>query len=210
MMIRECAHDACGKTFEAKRADARFCSASCRAAASRVRRAGIEPRSGPTSEPDQARDPERAEASADDTRLAVLEERVMDLEGDVEAAEAERDGLRALRARLEAAVAQATTVVDEARGLTESVARATVTPVQKELAKVRAEAVPRTEVAELRAVVERIERRLAAMEERLETAPAPEDRLDDLEQAVIKLARRVGRLRDEFDVLVQAIANASP
>jgi uncharacterized coiled-coil protein SlyX len=37
-MMRECAHEACGETFEAKRADARFCSASCRAAASRMRR----------------------------------------------------------------------------------------------------------------------------------------------------------------------------
>lgn len=206
-MMRECAHETCGTVFEAKRADARFCSGSCRAAASRARRAVVGPGSGPTPEPDQAREPDREEAAIDDTRLRALEERVMDLEGDVEAAEAERDGLRALRGRLEAAVAQATSVVHDVRGLADSAARAAVAPVQKELAKVRAEAVPRTEVAELRAVVERVEHRLAAMEERIETAPAPEDRLDEVEQAVIKLARRVGRLRDEFDLLVRAIAS---
>ena len=41
-MMKECAHQPCGQPFEAKRSDARFCSASCRAAASRARRQGVE------------------------------------------------------------------------------------------------------------------------------------------------------------------------
>lgn len=51
---------------------------------------------------------------AGNERLRALEGRVMDLKKDVEAAEAERDGLRRLGARLEPAVAQAKAVVDKA------------------------------------------------------------------------------------------------
>lgn len=193
-MIRECAHEACRKPFEAKRADARFCGAGCRAAASRARRAagGVEVATG------------RSETGPDDVRLRGLEERVMDLAGDVEAAEAERDGLRALRGRLESAVTRAVTV-EEVRGIAEAAAKAAVAPVRKELEKVRAGAVTREEVAGLLEAVERVERRLAAMEERIEAEPMPEERLSEVEKAVITLARRVGRLRGEFDVLVRAL-----
>jgi len=38
-MIRSCVLETCRNTFQAKRSDARYCSASCRAAASRLRRA---------------------------------------------------------------------------------------------------------------------------------------------------------------------------
>ena len=88
-MIRECAHEACGQRFEAKRADARFCSAGCRAAASRARRAGVGPGSGPTSgrRPEGGTgDPEVGPPDGGD-RLRALEEKVMDLEADVEAGE---------------------------------------------------------------------------------------------------------------------------
>lgn len=80
--MRECAHGACGETFEAKRADARFCSASCRAAASRTRRTTGDV-SAPGDESPTPRlpvvvagpDPELA------TRLEALEARVESLAG---------------------------------------------------------------------------------------------------------------------------------
>lgn len=70
-MIQTCAHEACGKAFEAKRADARFCSAGCRAAASRARRTGSEAHAEPFALPSAAAaDPEMA------SRLNALEARV--------------------------------------------------------------------------------------------------------------------------------------
>ena len=206
-MMRECAHDPCGQTFEAKRADARFCSGSCRAAASRARRAVVGTRSVPTTAPDPVGRPEHPDEAATDERLRVMEERLMDLEGDVEVAEAERDGLRLLQARLEPALARAMAVVEEAQRAAEATAEAAVAPVREELARVQSEAVRPSDLAELRAAVARLERRLAAMESRDPAASAPERRLAEVEDAVITLARRVGRLREEFDVLVHAIAS---
>lgn len=70
-MIRTCEHEACGQAFEAKRADARFCSAGCRAAASRARRTGSEAHAEPFApHPTVAADPEIA------SRLNALEARV--------------------------------------------------------------------------------------------------------------------------------------
>ena len=201
-MIRDCAHEACGKAFETKRSDARFCSAGCRAAASRARRAGVGPGSGPTCEGSH---PDLGPPDAD-KRLRALEERVMDLESDVEAAESERDGLRQLRARVEAAVARATAVVEEARRAAEAAARAAVAPMQKEQIKAQGEAVKRRELAELRIAVERVERRLAGMEERIEIAPVAEERLRDVEQEVATLTEGIGRLLEELDTLVGAFA----
>jgi len=136
----------------------------------------------------------------------VLEEKVMDLEGDVEAGEHERDELHRLWVRMERAVAMIENLGAEARLQAEAAAKAAVAPMQKELAAVQAGAVKRSDVAELRGAIERAERRLAAWEERFETAPVPEERVDELEQSVIKLARRLGALREEFDELVGAIA----
>ena len=131
----------------------------------------------------------------------------MDLEGDVEAGEHERDELHRLRVRMERAIAVIEDLGAEARRQAEAAAKAAVVPVQKELAAVQAGAVKRSDLAELRAAVERVERRLAAWEERVEAAPMPEDRVDELEQAVIELAGRVGALREEFDLLVGALAS---
>lgn len=73
-MIRTCEHEACGQAFEAKRADARFCGAGCRAAASRARRAGSEAHSELFAcPPAVATDPEIA------SRLNALEARVQAL-----------------------------------------------------------------------------------------------------------------------------------
>lgn len=120
---------------------------------------------------------------------------MIDFEGDVEAAEAERDGLRALRARLEAAVARAVLAAEEVRGVAEAVVMVAA-PVRKELVDVRAQAAARGELADQREAVERVERRIAAIEERIEAASGPEDLLDEAEQVVINLSRWVGRVRE--------------
>jgi chromosome segregation ATPase len=206
-MIKQCEYEACGQPFEAKRADAKYCSATCRAGASRARRAGVGTGSGPTTGTRPDSGTARPEVGPPDgaERLRVLEEKVMDLEGDVEAGEHERDELHRLRVRMERAVAVIEDLGTEARRQAETAAKAAVAPVQKELAAAQAGAVKRSDVAELRAAVERVERRLAAWEERFEAAPAPEERVDEIEQAVIELAGRVEALREEFDYLVQGI-----
>ena len=59
-------------------------------------------------------------------------------------------------------------------------------------------------MAELREVVARVERPLAAMEERIEATPESEDRLYDVMQGVIQHAQRSRRRREKFNVLVRA------
>jgi chromosome segregation ATPase len=208
-MRSTCALETCGKPFEAKRSDARYCSASCRAKASRERQGSEGPDPGPSREVAPRADPRPlvADAPPDQDRLTRLEERVLDLEADVDASEHERDAMQRLRTRLETTVARTQAAAEQAQGSAEAATRAAVEPVQRELAAIKAASLKRGDLAELRAAVEQVERRLAAMEERVEAAPAPEERLDELEQAVIKLARRVGGLREEFDYLVQAIAS---
>ena len=82
--------------------------------------------SRPTSSPEWVA-MKQPEAEPHDVRLRTSEERVMNLKGYVEATEAEREGLRALRARLETAVARAAAVEEEC-GVAEAAARATVVP----------------------------------------------------------------------------------
>lgn len=208
-MRSTCALESCGQPFEAKRDDARYCSAACRAKASRARRGGVGPDSGPTTgpRPDSGTVAPEVGPPPGTDRLCALEEKVMDLEADVEADEHERDELHRLRARMERAVAVVEDIAAEARRQAEAAAKAAVAPLQKELAAAQAGAVKRSDLVELRAAVERVERRLAAWEERVEGAPMPEERVDEVEQAVIELARRVGGLPEEFDLLVGAIAS---
>ena len=142
----------------------------------------------------------------DDDRLSTIEERLMALEGDVEAGEHERDELHRMRSRLEAAAASVQDLATQARREAEAAAHRVVDSLKKEMGAAHARAVKRGDLAEVRIAVERLERRLAAIEERAEQEPAPQEWLDELERAAIKLAKRLGRLRDEFDTLVRAIA----
>ena len=50
----------------------------------------------------------------------------------------------------------------------------------------------------------RVERPLAAIEERIEATPESEDRLYDVMQGVIQHAQRARRRREKFNVLVRA------
>ncbi len=53
-MMKTCELETCASTFEAKRSDARFCSPTCRATASRLRRAASEPAEPPPAAPPPA------------------------------------------------------------------------------------------------------------------------------------------------------------
>lgn len=74
-MQRECELETCGQSFESRRSDARYCSASCRATASRRRRAVQKAQTPPTPPPTKRQ------------HLA----RVVDLEERVEAIEHRED-----------------------------------------------------------------------------------------------------------------------
>lgn len=205
-MIKRCAHEPCAATFEAQRKDARYCSASCRAAASRARREGEGTDSVPTTGPASAvagQDP------GSEARLRAVEERVMDLQADVEAVEGQVDALADLRRRLVAAVERAEGVVGEVRELAVDVAN-----VEERVAQVKDDAVGRAELVAVERAVGRVERRLALVEERAaapgregEPPAEPDARVDEIEEAVITLLKEVRRLRDEFDQLVEAIAS---
>ncbi len=132
----------------------------------------------------------------------------MDLEGDLEAAESERDELQNQHARLEALAARAIEVAQEARGSAEAAALSAVDPLQKNLDKLAARVPEHGALTELRADIARFETRLSTLGERPRGTGHLVERLDEIEQAVITLARRTNRLRKDLDGFAAAI-NAS-
>ncbi len=210
-MRSTCAVQDCGKPFEAKRSDARYCSAACRARASRARRRGdpIDTAPEPASptptppRPDTTPAPSATPAVPDPPapdRLARIEERLLDLEADIDAAERERNVLLDLRHRLEGNLRRAEATVEEVEERVE-----TATEPFKELLP---ELVTKTDLDSLRSEVYRLDSRLDHLEHHGPTPTPPERRLAEVERAATTLARRYARLRREFDTLVQAIADA--
>lgn len=187
-MRKVCELESCGIEFEAKREDARFHSAVCRAKASRERREAGGPDPGPSErdeDPDVPRD--------NDERLRELEERVADLQADVEAVERTDEVVRELARRVAAQEAAVRRAVQEA-----------IAPIVREVAALKAGAVARADVVDLRSTVEGLGERIS----NLEAAPVPGDdrKLAEVERAVITLANRLRKLRQEFDTLVSGIA----
>jgi predicted RNase H-like nuclease (RuvC/YqgF family) len=78
-MMKTCELETCASTFEAKRSDARFCSPTCRATASRQRRAPPDATEPPPNEPAAAL-PEEASPLALLSALTTLSERLTRLE----------------------------------------------------------------------------------------------------------------------------------
>lgn len=106
-MMGTCAYPGCGWGFERKRSDARYCSDTCRAKASkdraRARREGggtrtRRERGAPVAGP--------GEDSALAERLATMEERLAAAEAGVARAEADRAGWKKVRDQLRAALAR--------------------------------------------------------------------------------------------------------
>jgi chromosome segregation ATPase len=115
-MTRTCEWSGCGKPFEPSRADARYCSASCRAAASRERRKegeGVD--AGETAQPAPKADTHFAERPDLVERLFLVEEKAQDLEEDLSALQARLGDVKALRREL----AQAVAAMQEPRALEE-------------------------------------------------------------------------------------------
>ena len=82
-------------------------------------------------------------------------------------------------------------------------------PLVKDVAAIRASAAERDDLYELERVIAGIDRRLVAVEERSVVPPRgkADQRLDELENAVVALLRQVAHLREEFNVLVDALAS---
>lgn len=110
-MRKVCELESCGIEFEAKREDARFHSAVCRAKASRERREAGGPDPGPSGrdeDPDMPRD--------NDERLRELEDRMADVQADIEAVERTDDVVRDLARRVAAQEAAVRRAVQEDDG----------------------------------------------------------------------------------------------
>lgn len=105
-MIRTCEWSGCAKLFEPSRVDARYCSASCRAAASRERRKEGEGADGAEPVvPVQPMDSPLAVRPDLVERLFLVEEKVQDLDEDLAALQARLGDVKALRRELAQAVA---------------------------------------------------------------------------------------------------------
>lgn len=117
-----------------------------------------------------------------------------DLQADVEAVEEVGGVVRDLARRVAAQEAAVRRAVQEAIG-----------PIAREVAALRAGAVARADVFDLTAAVEGLGERVS----NLEAAPMPEEdrKLAEVERAVITLANRLRKLRQEFDTLVSGIAS---
>lgn len=187
-MRKVCELESCGIEFQAKREDARFHSAVCRAKASRERREAGGPDPGPTELDEDAEVPRDI-----DERLRELEDRMADLQADVEAVERRDDVVRDLARRVAAQEAAVRRAVQE-----------TIAPIAREVAALRAGAVTRAELVDIGEAVEGLGERIS----NIETAPVPEEdrKLAEVERAVITLANRLRKLRQEFDTLVSGVA----
>ena len=104
-MMGTCAYPGCGRGFERKRSDARYCSDTCRAKASkdraRARREGAG-RPAPRERGAVAAGPGDAGALAE--RLVAMEQRLAAAEAGVARAEADRAGWKKVRDQLQAAL----------------------------------------------------------------------------------------------------------
>ena len=186
-MRKVCQLDSCGIEFDATREDARFHSAVCRAKASRERRAGEGPDSGPSGLDE---DPVGPQDDAD--RLSALEVRVADLQADVEAVEENDERVRDRAKRIAGQEAAVRRAVQEL-----------VAPIVREVAALKASVIKREELTEAFDAIEHLNARMS----HFDAAPVPvgDRKLGEVERAVITLASRVRRLRHDFDQLVGAI-----
>lgn len=188
-MTRTCAFPGCGDAFEAKRTDARFCSDTCRAKASKDRARGQRARvtKGPTDRlPVGAAASQAGGQAADEVaaRLAAMEQRLAATEAGVSRAEADRAGWRKVRDQLQAALAR----VGDAGGAVSA---------EKIAAAVRAEVGP--QLARLGKRFDAVEAAQAALRSEpgklapLPAGPTVEDQMT--------LAKAVGKLNKRMSII---------
>lgn len=186
-MRKVCELEGCGMEFETTRDTARYHSPACRARASRERRSGQGPDPGPC-QPESA----PSEPLNQEDRLVALEGLMADLQADVEAVERNDEVIGGLARRLAGHEAAVRKLVQEA-----------VAPIARELAAIKASAIKREEMNDAMDAIETLFGRIATYEE----APAPQNdkKLEDLEEAVIDVAKVTRKLRHDFDTLLDAI-----
>lgn len=194
-----CAYPGCGRGFERKRSDARYCSDTCRAKASkdraRVRREGAAPRA-PRGSGAVAAGPGDAGALAE--RLVAMEQRLVAAEAGVTRAEADRAGWKKVRDQLQAALGR---VEGGGAVSTEKIAVA-----------VRAEVGP--QLAKLGKRIDGFEAEQAALREELtklraSVTPAKGDELMIVGKAVGKLATRVAIIERDLRAFSKGIVEAA-
>lgn len=196
-MMGTCAYPGCGRGFERKRSDARYCSDTCRAKASkdraRVRREGTGRRArreggavvaGP------------GEAGALAERLVAMEQRLTVAEAGVTRAEADRAGWKKVRDQLQAALGR----VEGGAVSAEEIAAAVRAEVGLQFAKFgkRLEAVE-AEQAAVRGEIAKLSARASA--------PDAED-LMTVGKAVGKLSTRVSAIERDLRAFSMGVVEA--
>lgn len=190
-MWKICELDGCGIGFEAKRADARFHSAICRARASRARREPEPVPRPPTRSDVQVRVDDPHEHVDPYARIRELELRVIELQADLDQVEGVRAELWELSKRVGAH--------DEA---VQKTVRDAIAPLARQLAALQADRVTRSDFER---AIDALDKRPAP---RVRAVEVPSDgrKLAELEQAIITVHERLGGLREEFDALVRGLA----
>lgn len=198
-MMGTCAYPGCGRGFERKRSDARYCSDTCRAKASkdraRARREGAGRRASRQRGAVVAPGPGDAGALAE--RLVAMEQRLAAAEAGVARAEADRAGWKKVRDQLQAALGRV-----EGGGPVSA---------EKVAAAVRAEVAPH--LAKLGKRLDAVEAEQAAVRGEMAklTAPRPapdEDGLMTLAKGIGKLTTRVSTIERDLRALNKGIVEA--
>jgi hypothetical protein len=202
-MTRTCAYPGCGDAFEAKRTDARFCSDTCRAKASKDRARGQRAERAKGRTDRRPVGPAASQAGghvADEVaaRLAAMEQRLAATEAGVTRAEADRAGWKKVRDQLQAALAR----VGDSSGAVSA---------EKIAAAVRAEVGP--QLARLGKRLDAVEAAQAAVRTELGRLPLPpsgptaEDQMT-LAKAVGKLNTRMSSIERDLRAFNKGVVEA--
>lgn len=194
-MKRTCEYPGCAAAFEAKRIDARFCSDTCRAKASKDRARGqrVEANKAPPARPPASPAASPLSARAPDgvaERLAAMEQRLTAAEAGVARAEADRAGWKRVRDQLQAALGR----VGDGGG---------VVSAEKIAAAVRAEVGP--PLAKLAKRLDTVEAAQAALRIELgKLAPPPSGATTEDQMT---LAKAIGKLTTRVSIIERDLRN---
>lgn len=189
-MSRSCAFPGCGGTFEAKRSDARYCSDTCRAKASKDRareRGGRQGRPNTPPKPSlgaRADDPPSGGPHGSDTRLAHIEARLAEMEQALARHDREGEAWRKILARVEASLERP------------ALPSGSATNTQMVAAAVRAAVGP--PLAQIRQRLDAVEAEQVALRERLAQRPGARGQQGDGAAQIATLAARLDALERDL------------
>lgn len=196
-MMGTCAYPGCARGFERKRSDARYCSDTCRANASKDRARARKQGAGRRTRGRGVPAGDAGDASALAERLAAIEERRAEAEAGVARAEADRAGWKKIRDQLQAALARVGGGGAASAEQIAAAARAEVTPKLAQLTK-RLDAVEAEQTA-VRGEIAKLSARASA--------PDPEG-LMTVGKAVGKLSARVSAIERDLRAFSKGIVEA--